>query len=66
MILCLFLFVAATAFPQISKLSKADKDLIRTLDFAAKEQLLDKWYPLAVDYDDGGFYSEITYDFKIG
>ncbi len=62
----LFLFVAATAFPQISKLSKADNDLITTLGFAAKDQLLDKWYPLSVDYDDGGFYSEITFDFSIG
>ncbi|UGU17888.1 AGE family epimerase/isomerase [Sinomicrobium kalidii] len=43
-----------------------DDGLIREFRKAAKEDLLDKWYPLAADNDDGGFYSEITYDFKIG
>jgi mannobiose 2-epimerase len=40
--------------------------LLQELEFAAKEQLIDKWYPLALDYDDGGYYSQITRDFKIG
>ncbi|MDT0643753.1 AGE family epimerase/isomerase [Zunongwangia sp. F363] len=33
---------------------------------SAKEQLLDKWYPLALDKEDGGYYSDITYNFNLG
>lgn len=33
---------------------------------AAQQNLLENWYPLAIDKEDGGFYSELTYDFKIG
>lgn len=28
--------------------------------------ILTKWYPLVIDKEDGGFYSEVTYDFKLG
>ena len=48
------------------KKNNSNEDLIAALDVAANEQLLDKWYPLAVDTVDGGFYSDLTYDFKIG
>ncbi|WP_029033828.1 AGE family epimerase/isomerase [Salinimicrobium terrae] len=40
--------------------------LLQELEFAAKEQLLDKWYPLTLDYDEGGYYSQITRKFEIG
>ena len=60
-----FLFSVFTALPQ-NPTSNKNGRLIQTLETAAKQQLLDKWYPLAVDREDGGFYSEITYDFKVG
>ena len=40
--------------------------ILEELKFAAKEQLLDKWYPLALDHEDGGYYSEITREFELG
>ena len=40
--------------------------LISELEFEAKENLLDKWYPLVLDSVDGGYFSDVTYDFKIG
>ncbi|MDT0650596.1 AGE family epimerase/isomerase [Autumnicola edwardsiae] len=43
-----------------------DERLIKGLRYAAKEQLLEKWYPLTLDKEDGGYYSEITHDFKVG
>ena len=53
--------------PKEKKNTVTDNDaLIAALETAAYEQLLDKWYPLAVDTVDGGFYSELTFDFKIG
>ncbi|MCX2681177.1 AGE family epimerase/isomerase [Galbibacter sp. EGI 63066] len=45
---------------------KTDEDLVKTLKEAATSQLLDKWYPLVIDKEDGGYYSDITYDFKLG
>ncbi|MCL5021158.1 MAG: hypothetical protein M1339_05770, partial [Bacteroidetes bacterium] len=29
------------------------------------KNLLDKWFPLAVDKENGGYYTDITYDWKI-
>ena len=63
--LLLCVVIITSAFSQNPKLVP-DKDLIEALETAAKEELLDKWYPLSLDQDDGGFYSEITFDFKIG
>lgn len=60
-----FLILLSTACATKKETSKNDQ-LITELKHAAKEELLDKWYPLAVDNEDGGFYSEITYDFKVG
>jgi mannobiose 2-epimerase len=33
--------------------------------YQLKENLLDKWYPKVLDYDDGGFYSNLTHDFEL-
>ncbi len=43
-----------------------DEILLEELHTAAKDQLIDKWYPLVLDKEDGGFYSEVTHDFRIG
>ncbi|WP_424494244.1 AGE family epimerase/isomerase [Salinimicrobium sp. GXAS 041] len=48
--------------PDISE----DEKLIIEIQTAAKEQLLDKWYPLVIDNEDGGYYSEVTHDFQLG
>ncbi|GLB49366.1 cellobiose 2-epimerase [Neptunitalea sp. Y10] len=45
---------------------KKSNKLADTFDKDAKEELIDKWYPLALDKDDGGYYTNITYDFKVG
>ncbi|MCX2836619.1 AGE family epimerase/isomerase [Salinimicrobium sp. MT39] len=43
-----------------------DEILVEDFEIAAKEQLLNKWYPLSLDHDNGGYYSQITRDFKLG
>ncbi len=48
------------------KRSTIDDDLILALQTAANDYLLDKWYPLVLDTKDGGYYSDITFDFKVG
>lgn len=40
--------------------------LIAQLDAAINQNLLNKWYPLALDIEYGGFYSDINKDFTIG
>ncbi len=44
----------------------SDSEYISELRTAANQKLLKKWYPLAVDKEDGGFYSEILFDFRLG
>ncbi|WP_036379590.1 AGE family epimerase/isomerase [Muricauda sp. MAR_2010_75] len=41
-------------------------DMVLEFQTAANDQLLDKWYPLVLDTVDGGYYSEVTFDFKLG
>lgn len=43
-----------------------DDQILNEMKFQAATQLIDQWYPLVVDDKDGGYYSEITFDFKIG
>ena len=43
-----------------------EAQILQQMKFQATSQLMDKWYPLVVDDKDGGYYSEITFDFKIG
>jgi mannobiose 2-epimerase len=38
--------------------------LADVLEHHARTEVLDKWYPQAVDSEDGGFLSSFTYDFK--
>ncbi len=53
-------------FTQTTVISDIDQELISDLEISATKNVLNKWYPLAVDMEDGGFFSDITYDFKIG
>lgn len=64
--ICTFCTVAFSGYSQTKEISSADEELALKFEKAAKEQLMDKWYPLAIDSTDGGYYSEITYDFKVG
>lgn len=43
-----------------------DAQVLKKMKFQATSQLIDKWYPLVVDYRDGGYFSTITYDFEVG
>ncbi|HEA29483.1 MAG TPA: N-acylglucosamine 2-epimerase [Leeuwenhoekiella sp.] len=62
--LSLLFFLAIFATQAQEK--QTNPQLIKSLEKAAHDELLNKWYPLAVDQEDGGFYSDITYDFKLG
>ncbi|WP_373056532.1 AGE family epimerase/isomerase [Zunongwangia sp. H14] len=62
----LVLFYSVIGFSQEQENGIHYKQLKDDFKTSAKEQLLDKWYPLAMDIEDGGFYSDITYDFKLG
>ncbi len=42
------------------------KKMVHKFDRSARQELIDKWYPLALDRDYGGYYSDITYNFNIG
>lgn len=46
--------------------NKSEDILGQELKYAAKEQIMDKWYPLVLDHEEGGYYSDITRDFKLG
>ncbi len=59
-------FLTLLAHGQDPPATGTESVLITALETAANQELLEKWYPLAVDRRDGGYFSEITYDFKIG
>lgn len=40
-------------------------DIIKELNIELKENLLNRWYPLIVDRQLGGFYSNVTFDWNI-
>ena len=65
-ILLLLLQSVALSCTQSPKPGKTDKILAVEIDTALGPQLLEKWYPLAIDLQYGGYYSDITRDFKIG
>ncbi|MCW5515796.1 AGE family epimerase/isomerase [Muriicola sp. Z0-33] len=44
----------------------ANAALISQFDAAITQNLLQKWYPLVIDYEYGGFYSDINKDFTVG
>ncbi|MGB6153545.1 MAG: AGE family epimerase/isomerase [Pricia sp.] len=48
------------------EVKEAESILILELETAANEQLLNKWYPLILDTINGGYFSNVTYDFKLG
>ncbi|ULC60798.1 AGE family epimerase/isomerase [Flaviramulus sp. BrNp1-15] len=59
--------VITVIFLSCKKQQKPIEDLLLAeLEVAAKDNLIDKWYPLILDQDDGGYYSDVTHDFKIG
>ncbi|AHM62993.1 N-acylglucosamine 2-epimerase [Flammeovirgaceae bacterium 311] len=40
------------------------KKIAREMEYSIKRELLNKWYPKAIDRQHGGFLSTFTYDFK--
>jgi mannobiose 2-epimerase len=61
------LILIITGCVTTQKPETTDNDiLLQELEFAAKEQLIDQWYPLVLDNDDGGYYSEVTREFNLG
>ena len=44
----------------------SNQALIAEFETAADKDLLKKWYPLVIDKEDGGYYSQVTHDFKLG
>lgn len=49
-----------------TKESTVEEEPSLQFEKAAKEQLLEKWYPLVIDSADGGYFSEVTHDFQLG
>lgn len=45
--------------------SFGQKEIQEELETTLKENLLQTWYPEAIDLDSGGYFSDFTYDFKI-
>ncbi len=39
--------------------------LLKEMTEFLSKNLLDKWYPAAVDYENGGYYTDITFDWEI-
>ncbi len=62
-VIVLFFFTGIIVFGQKNE---KDNQLLNALEKASKQELLEKWYPLTIDQEDGGFYSAVTYDFKLG
>ena len=61
--LLVFLLLACS---QKEKKQVTERELILELETASNEQLLDKWYPLILDTINGGYYSDVTFDFRLG
>lgn len=40
--------------------------ILKEMKYQATSGLIDKWYPLVLDSKDGGYFTTITYDFKVG
>jgi mannobiose 2-epimerase len=49
----------------IIDISIDEKIILNEMLVALRENLLDKWYPLAIDKENGGYYTDITYNFEI-
>lgn len=61
----LSLVVMALALSLISCQEKNPKPLLADqIEHHLRTEVLDKWYPMAMDTVDGGFLSSFTYDFK--
>ena len=58
-------FLIGNVFSQ-TRMEKTDSSLAARFETAAIDQLMDKWYPLVIDKEDGGYYSEVTHNFKLG
>lgn len=63
-IFILFILIACSSRKEEQK--AANTALIAQFDAAITQNLLQKWYPLVVDYEYGGFYSDINKDFTVG
>lgn len=46
------------------KESNEPEDLVKEMELHLRTEVLDKWYPQAIDTVDGGFLSSFTFDFK--
>lgn len=43
----------------------SEQNILKEMYEYVGQDLLDKWYPLAVDKQNGGYYTDISYDWKI-
>jgi mannobiose 2-epimerase len=46
-------------------MSEEDQIVLKEMMFSLNQNLLKKWYPLVVDKRDGGYYTNITYDWEL-
>jgi mannobiose 2-epimerase len=66
LIFCAFSISLISCSSKNTKEKTVEEEPSLQFEKAAKEQLLDKWYPLVIDSADGGYYSEVTNDFQLG
>lgn len=43
-----------------------DSQILEQMKFQTTSELIEKWYPLVIDSTDGGYFTTITHDFKVG
>jgi cellobiose epimerase len=41
-------------------------NILKEMSFQLDTNLLKKWYPMVIDNDDGGYYSNLNFDFQLG
>lgn len=63
LLVALFLLQGCT---ESAKEKNINEELLVALDEAATNGILKNWYPLVLDMEDGGYYGDITSDFKVG
>lgn len=45
--------------------TQTNRKILEEMYEALNKNLLEKWYPLAIDNSNGGYFTEISYDFKL-
>ena len=68
-ILAFFIALAVFTSCQTEKKSQSTErsyhSIADEMEISLRENLLETWYPKAIDKDSGGYFSNFTYDFQV-